>query len=127
MGLGPPVQDPSPGPAGLLRHQRHLKPLLAKAPPFACHRSGGDLQSLRDPLVGPVVGTGDVGLEKYASVEQLAGVRPAAAHERFESPALLFGEAHDVLLVDGDHPLSSPSLPRVLALFEPCNQTVAEY
>src|SRR5215210_8794847 len=80
--LGSPVQDPPPGPAGLLGHKRYLQAFLAKAPPLACHRSSGDLKSIGDPLVGPSVGTIDIGLEQDASVEQLSGVSPAAAEER---------------------------------------------
>src|SRR5215208_7389125 len=83
--LGSPVQNPPPGPAGLLGHKRYLQAFLAKAPPLACHRGSGELKSLGDSLVGPAVGTIGVGLEKYASVEQFALVRPATAHERFES------------------------------------------
>lgn len=79
MSFGSPIQNPSSGPAGLLWHQSHPKPLLAKAPPLTRHSSGGNLQSLGDPLVGPAVGTGGVSLEQDAGVEQLAGVRPAAA------------------------------------------------
>jgi hypothetical protein len=49
-----------------------------------------------------VVGSVSVSLEQDAPVEQLSGVSPAAAYERFELGALFFGEADDVFLVDGE-------------------------
>lgn len=52
MSLGSPVQNPPPGPAGLLWHQCHLQPILHKAPALAGHRrGGGNLESLSNPLI----------------------------------------------------------------------------
>lgn len=87
VSLGSPIQDPPPRLAGLLGHERHLQTILAKAPALkapalARHRGGGNLQYLRDPLIGPAVHSIGIGFEQDASVEQLAGVRPAAANER---------------------------------------------
>jgi hypothetical protein len=104
LSLGSPVQDPPPGPAGLLWHKRYLQAFLAEAPTLSRHRGTGDLKSLGDALVGPLIRAIGVGLEQYTSVEQFAGMRPATAHERFELGALLIGEADDVLLVHRDPP-----------------------
>jgi hypothetical protein len=100
--FGSTVQDPPPGPAGLPGHQRHFQPLFAEAPALAGHRGGGNLKSIGDTLVGPVVGSVSVSLEQYAPVEQLSGVSSAAAHERFELGALLLSEADDVFLVHAE-------------------------
>ncbi len=99
MGLGRAIEHSSSRFARLLRHERHLQPVLAKALAFPSHRGSGNVQSLRDPLVRSAIEIVGIGLEQNASVEQFAGVLPAAADERFESPALLFSEADDVLLV----------------------------
>ena len=104
MCLGPTIEHPSPGPAGLSGHQRHFQPLLAEASALSRHRGGGNLQGIGDALVGPSVGAISVGLEKYASVEQLSGVSSATADKRFELAALLFGVANDILLVRGENP-----------------------
>ena len=86
MSLGSAVQNPPPGPPGLLGHKRYLQPVLAEALSLPRHRGGGDLQSIRNSLVGPAIGAFDVGLEQDAPVEQPAGVCPAATDERFELP-----------------------------------------
>src|SRR5215210_2478538 len=81
VSLGSPIQNPSPGSSGLLWHKRHFEPLLTQAPALAGYRSGGNLKGLCDPLVGPAIWSISIGLEQDSSVEQLAGVSPAAAHE----------------------------------------------
>ena len=103
MSLGPTIEYPSPWSAGLLWHERYLQALLAEAPPLTGHRGSGNFQGISDAFVGPSVGTISVGLEQNASVEQLARMSPAAPDERFELGALLFGEAHDILLVHGQY------------------------
>ena len=84
MSLGSTIQNPSPRSSGLLWHKRYFETVFTVAPPLARHCRGGNLRSFGDPPVGPAIGAGGVGLEQDASVEQFAGVRPAAADERSE-------------------------------------------
>ena len=125
MSLGSPIQNPSPGPAGLLWHKRHLQPLLAVASALAGYRSGRNLQSLSDPLIGPSVGSVGVGLEQDASVKQLAGMSPAAPQKLFDLLAFTCGEADYVFLVHGE-PLAGLVSTREHAHFLLLNQTVPE-
>jgi hypothetical protein len=104
LSLGSPIHNPSAGSSGLLWHKGHFKALLTQAPALAGYRSGGNLKGLCDPLVGPAIWSISIGLEQDSSVEQLAGVSPAAAHERFEFAALPFGEAEEVPLVHSEPP-----------------------
>jgi hypothetical protein len=84
--LGSTVQDPSPGPAGFPGHQRHFQALLAQASALPRNRGGGDLKSIGDELVSPVVGS--VSLEQDASGERLLGREPCRCVRAF-TPILL--------------------------------------
>jgi hypothetical protein len=125
VSLGPTVQAPSPRFAGLLWHQRHFESVLAVAPPLARHRGGGNLEGIRDPLVGPAIRATGVGLEQDAGVKQCARVSPASAEELFEMIALLVGEPDYVLLVHGETPVGSVPT-RIQARVLLLNQSVTE-
>ncbi len=122
------IEYPPPGPARLPGHQRYFQPFLAEAPALPRHRSGGNLQGLCDPLVGPAIRALGVGLEKYASVEQLSGVSPATTYERFELAALLLlGKADDVFLVHSERTPVGLVPMRIPAHFLLLNASVTKY
>ncbi len=102
--LHPAVQGSPSRPARLLRHQRHLQPVLAKVLPLAGHRDSGNFKSLGDPLVGPTIGAVGVGFQQDAPVKQLARMRPATADEPLDLLAFIGGEADDLLLVHAENP-----------------------
>jgi hypothetical protein len=105
VSLGSPIQNPSPRFAGLLWHKRHFESVLVVTPPLPRYRSGGNLESFGDPLVGPAIGASEVGFEQDAGVEKLAGMNPTTTDELFEMLTLCIGKTDDVLLVHGETPV----------------------
>lgn len=99
MRLGSPIQYSPSWSVGLFAHQLHLQPLFAKAFALTSHRGSADLEGLRDPLVGPAVGSIGIGLQEDASIELLTRMSLAVAYKPFGLLSLFIGKADDVSLV----------------------------